>query len=304
MRVAVTGAGGLIGSALCRALVQGGHDLLRLVRRPVRADDEIAWDPEHGTIERERLRSCDAVVHLAGENIAQGRWTSRKKERIRASRVVSTRLLAETVAHLPDGPRVLVNASAIGYYGDRGDERLDESSTPGDDFLARVCHAWEAATSVAQANGIRVVRLRIGVVLSPDGGALAAMRRPFSLGLGGRVGSGRQYWSWIAIDDLVRIIARCLEQEDWEGPINAVAPHPVTNAEFTRALARTLRRPACLPLPAWVVRRLMGEMGRALLLASTRVVPARLAAAGFSFEFPELDAALATLLARSTRPVR
>jgi uncharacterized protein (TIGR01777 family) len=239
----------------------------------------------------------DAVVHLAGESIAAGRWTAAVKERIRRSRVDGTRLLAETLARLERRPRVLVSASAVGYYGDRGDEPLTEESPPGVGFLADVARAWEAAADPARAVGIRVVHPRLGLVLAREGGALPRMALPFRLGLGGVIGSGRQYWSWIALPDAVRVIERALADATLAGPVNAVAPAPATNREFTRALGRVLGRPTLLPFPALGVRLLMGEMGRALLLGSARVLPRRLERAGFRFEHPELEGALRGALA-------
>ena len=297
MHVLVTGASGLIGSALVPLLTAEGHRVTRLVRTtPAPGEAAIPWDPMAGRLEAARLEGIDAVVHLAGENIATGRWTPAKKARIRDSRVRGTRLLCETLAQLQHPPQVLVSASAIGYYGNRGDTVLHEDSPPGEDFLAQVCRDWEAATAPAAQRGVRVVRLRIGVVLSATGGALAKMLLPFRLGLGGVVGSGRQYISWIAIDDIVGVILYCLGNEAMEGPVNAVAPQAVTNAEFTRTLGRVLRRPTLFPLPAFVARLLFGEMAEALLLASTRVQPARLQTAGYRFLYPELEGALRHLL--------
>jgi uncharacterized protein (TIGR01777 family) len=232
------------------------------------------------------------VVHLAGENIAR-RWTRAAKTRIRASRVDATRLLCEALARLPQPPRVLVCASATGYYGDRGDELLDERSQPGTGFLPEVCQAWEAATQPARQRGIRVVHLRLGIVLARHGGALARMLLAFRLGLGGRVGTGQQYWSWILLEDLLRVVELAIQDDGLSGAVNTVSPAPATNAEFARTLARALRRPAFLPLPAFAVRMIFGEMGREVLLASARVRPARLLEGGFEFRYPQLAAALA-----------
>lgn len=292
LRVAVSGAGGLVGSSLVASLRAAGHTIGRLVRRPEDSAETIVWDPLRGEIDSERMEGFDAVVHLAGENIASGRWTERRKQRIRDSRVLGTRLIAEALAGLQRPPRVLINASAIGYYGDRGDEILDERARPGKGFLSETCVAWEEATAAAQQAGVRVVRLRIGVVLSRAGGVLSRLHLPFRLGLGGRVGSGRQYVSWIALDDLVAAVEHAMQQPGLQGPVNAVSPNPVTNAELTRALGRVLRRPTLFPLPAPVVRLAFGEMGRDLLLASTRAVPRRLEEARFRFLFDTVDAAL------------
>ena len=239
-------------------------------------------------------------MNLAGESIAARRWTGSVKERIRRSRVDGTRLLAETLGRLTRRPQALVSASAVGYYGHRGDEPLTEESPPGSGFLAEVCREWEAAADPARAAGIRVVHPRLGVVLAGQGGALPRMALPFRLGVGGVIGSGRQYWSWIEVGDLVRAIELCLALDTLAGPVNAVAPIPVTNREFTRALGRVLRRPTLVPLPAAAVRLLLGEMGRALLLDSARVLPRRLERAGFRFRHPDLEAALRAALADQT----
>lgn len=291
MTLGVTGSSGLIGSALCSLLIAQGHRVVRLRRTNER---EIAI-PEIADGAQQRF---DAIVHLAGEPIASGRWTTAKKTRIRASRVEGTRSLCQRLAEWEQPPKVLVCASAIGYYGDRGDERLDEQSPPGVGFLPEVVQAWEETTRVATQRGIRVVCLRLGMVLSPDGGALAAMLRPFQLGLGGRIGTGRQYWSWIAIDDAIGAIVHALKTDSLVGPVNAVAPEPPINDEFVAALGRVLRRPTVAATPAWLARTLFGEMAEALLLASARVVPRRLLETGYAFQFGELDPALRHLLQR------
>lgn len=292
-RIAVSGASGLIGSRLCELLAEAGWLVAPLVRRPPRPGSaEIHWNPAGGEVDATGLRGIEAVVHLAGENIAGGRWTAARKALIRDSRVVGTTLLSQCLASLDPPPRVLVSASAIGFYGDRGDEPLDETSPPGNGFLPEVCRAWEAATAAARGAGVRVVNLRIGVVLAAEGGALAKMLGPFKLGLGGQLGNGRQYMSWISRDDLVRAIVHALERDDLRGPINAVAPQPVTNADFTAALGRVLGRPTLAHVPALAVRALFGEMGRDLLLASTRVVPRRLEQSGFVFRHSDLANAL------------
>ncbi len=293
LRVALSGSSGLVGSQLAAFLTTGGHAVRPLVRRPPRPGTEELWfDPARGEIDARGLDGCDAVVHLAGESVAAGRWTAARMRRIRDSRVVGTRTLSDALARLERPPRVLVCASAIGFYGDRDDERLDESSAGGAGFLAETCAAWEAASESAERTGLRVVRLRIGVVLAAGGGALARMRLPFALGLGGRIGSGRSWMSWIALDDVVGAIHFALFDPTLRGPVNVVAPEPCRNADFARTLAAVLRRPALLPVPEPVVRLALGEMGRELLLASARVEPAQLLAAGFPFEHPTLADAL------------
>lgn len=298
MKILVTGSTGLVGAAVVPFLTTGGHQVLRLVRGAVRGDDEIAWNPATGEIDAAKLEGLDAVVHLAGENIATGRWNDAKKAAIRDSRVNGTRVLCETLAKLTNKPRVLVGASAIGFYGERGDAVMTESSPPGLNFLCNVCRDWEAATEPAKQAGIRVVNLRIGVVLTPRGGALAKMLMPFKLCVGGIVGSGRQYWSWIALDDVVGAIHHAITHDELSGPVNAVAPETLTNAEFTKILGRVLHRPTIAPLPEFVVKLLLGEMGEELLLASTRVVPARLEETGYQFRCPTLEGALRHLLGR------
>ena len=291
LAVAVSGASGLIGSALGAFLTTGGHRVTRLVRgTPLPGD--VRWDPATGLIDAAALEGHDAVVHLAGENLAAGRWTRARKERVRMSRVNGTRLLAESLARLARPPQVLVSASAIGYYGDRGDEILTEASASGDDFLAAVGREWEEATEPARRAGIRVVRLRLGVVLTPAGGALGKMLLPFSLGVAGRLGSGRQWMSWISHDDAIGAIHHAIITPTLEGPVNGVGPQPVTNAEFTDTLGRVLCRPAIIPIPATALRLLLGEMADATLLASTRVVPARLLGTGYSFRHPTLERTL------------
>jgi hypothetical protein len=255
----------------------------------------VYWNPAGGEIDAPELEGFDAVVHLAGESI-NGRWNVAKKRAIRESRVKGTRLLCETLAKLSHRPRVLVTASASGYYGERGEEVLSEESEAGSSFLSQVCREWEAATKPAAERGIRVVNLRIGFVLSPAGGGLAKMLPAFKMGVGGKIGSGRQYMSWIAIDDLVQIIMFATNTEALRGPVNAVAPYPVTNSEFTKTLGRVLGRPAIFPMPAFAVRLAFGEMGEELLLASSRVEPTRLLRAGYQFQFPQLEGTLRHLL--------
>ncbi len=298
MHIAVSGSSGLVGSALLPFLTTGGHRITRLVRRPAGGDD-IAWDVARGVQDLSRLEGVDAVVHLAGENIAAGRWTAARKEEIRRSRVEGTRRLSESLARLSRRPKVLVSASAIGFYGNRGDEILKEDSAPGSDFLAQVCRDWEAATDPASRAGIRVVHLRSGMILSPAGGALKKMLLPFKMGAGGRIGSGAQFMSWIAIDDTIGAIHHAIVTESLQGPVNGVAPTPVSNAEFTRTLGRVLSRPAIAPMPAFAARLAFGEMADALLLASQRVMPTRLQATGYQFRHAELEGALRHLLGRS-----
>ncbi len=299
MRIAVTGSSGLVGGHLVGVLRASGDDVYRVVRRSTQAaESQIAWDPGKGTIESAKLDGVEAVVHLAGENIAGGRWTAARKQAILESRVGGTRLLCETLAGLDRRPPVLVCASAIGYYGDRGDERLTESSPPGRGFLVEVCEAWEAASMPARDAGIRVVNLRIGIVLSREGGALAKMLTPFKMGIGGKVGSGRQYMSWIALEDLIRIIKHVLDCDQLSGPVNAVAPNPVTNRQFTKILGRILRRPTLAALPGFVARLAFGEMGNELLLSGARVIPQKLGETGFEFRYPMLEGALRAELGR------
>lgn len=299
MKILVTGSSGFIGSALLPFLTHAGHNVTSLVRPGTRPGaNQLIWDPAAGRLDPASIAGFDAVVNLAGENIAGGRWTPERKQRIRDSRVKSTMLLAETLAGLSRRPRALVSASAAGYYGNRGDEALTETSTPGSGFLADVCRAWEDAARPAAAAGIRVVNLRFGMVLSAKGGALVKMLPPFKAGLGGPVGNGRQYMSWIVLDDVVGVIQHALATESLSGPVNVVAPEPVTNREFTKSLGRVLGRPAFLPLPAFAVRLLFGEMGDALLLASARVQPSRLAGSGYKFLHPELEGSLRHILSK------
>lgn len=297
MNVLVSGATGLIGSALTPELEAAGHRVTRLTRTP-KSEADIRWDPEAGTIDAARLEGVDAVVHLAGESIAEGRWTPEKKQRIVESRRQGTRLLAETIVALPTPPRVMVSASAVGYYGDRGNELLREESAPGSDFLAGVCKEWEAAADPAREAGIRVVHPRLGIVLSPKGGALGTTLPIFKIGLGGKIGSGRQYWSWVALDDVVGSILHSLTNESVSGPVNVGAPDPPTNAEYTKVLGRVLGRPTIFPLPAPAARIMLGEVADALLLASQRMEPARLKETGYTFRYPQLEAALRHLLGR------
>ncbi len=290
-RIAITGASGLVGQNLRAYLGGAGHDVLPMVRRGA-GTGEIAWNPASGTLDAAALDGLDGVVHLAGESISAGRWTPDVKARILGSRVQGTRVLCEALAKLERPPRVLVSASAIGWYGDGGEAAFDESSPAGKGFLPEVCRAWEDATEPARTAGIRVVNLRIGVVLAAKGGALARMLTPFKLGLGGPLGSGRQMLSWVALDDLLGIIEAALWNKTLSGPVNATAPEPVSQAAFARTLGRVLGRPAFAPLPGAVVRLAFGEMGQALLLEGARVLPARLIETGFSYSTPNLESAL------------
>jgi uncharacterized protein (TIGR01777 family) len=297
MIVAVTGSTGLVGTALVEALEADGHLVRRLVRRPAReGDHEINWNPAAGTIDAAALNGVDAIVHLAGENLAAHRWSESFKARIRDSRVLGTHILCRTIAGLESKPAVLISASAVGYYGDRGAEWVDESSPPGCGFLADLRRAWEAETYPARDADVRVVNLRLGVVLSPDGGALGQMLTPFKLGLGGVMGSGRQYLSWIAMDDLVRIIQFALQASALAGPVNAVAPHPVTNREFTKTLGSVLGRPTVFAMPPFAARLVFGEMADAMLLSGARVQPGALSSAAFTFRHPSLEPALQHVL--------
>lgn len=297
MKILVTGSSGLVGSALVPFLTTGGHDVVRAVRSAT-DDRDVSWDPEAGSLKAEELEGFDGVVHLAGENIASGRWTDEKKRRIRESRVRGTQLLAETLAQLEKPPRVLVSASAIGFYGDRGAEELTEESPAGEGFLAHVCKEWEAATQPAKEKGMRVVHTRFGIILSPRGGALAKMLLPFKMGAGGILGDGRQYMSWITLDDVVGVLGHLLVTDTVAGPVNVVSPVPVTNHDFTKTLGRVLRRPTIVPLPGFAARLIFGEMADALLLASARVKPARLEESGYGFRHETLEAGLRHILGK------
>lgn len=299
MDVAVTGSSGLIGSALVRSLEQDGHTVVPVVRRPARPGERaVTWDVEAGTIDAAGLEGVDAVVHLAGEGIAEKRWSAEQKARILRSRTHGTVLLAGALAGLDDPPSVLLSGSAIGYYGDRGDEVLTEASDPGDIFLSEVCVAWEAAAEQAVDAGIRTAFLRTGIVLDRHGGALAKTLPLFKLGLGGRLGPGTQWWSWISLEDEVRAI-RFLLEADVAGPVNLTGPAPVTNADFTKALGRVLGRPTALPVPRFGPKLLLGgELAEQLLFASQRVQPSVLEQAGFAFSHPDVESALRAVLER------
>lgn len=298
MRILVSGSSGLVGSALIPTLTAAGHDVVRLVRSKSanRSKELASWDPAKGQIDVSGLSDIDAVVHLAGESIASGRWNTERKARIRDSRIQGTRLLAETLAKLPAPPKVFVCASAIGFYGDRGDEVLSESSSPGTGFLADVCREWETACDPLQRSGTRVVNLRFGVVLSRQGGALKQMLLPFQMGAGGILGNGKQYMSVVSLKDAVGVIEFVLGNSGVAGPVNVVCPQPVTNYEYTKSLGKVLHRPTIFPVPGFAARLAFGEMADALLLSSSRVVPDRLLAAGYQFRDPTVEAALRSAL--------
>ncbi len=299
LRLLVSGASGLIGSALIPFLSTGGHTVFRLVRRPpLPQNNEIFWNPEAGTLDPADMEGIDGIIHLSGENIGKQRWTQEKKRRILESRLQTTGLLAKTFAKMPEPPNVFVCASAIGYYGNRSDSMMTESDEPGRDFISEVCRQWEAAAAPAAARGVRVVFLRIGIVLTPQGGALARFLPIFQAGLGGRIASGNQYMSWIAMDDLLGAIYYALADPGLNGPVNSVSPNPVTNAVFSNTLAKVIGRPAALPVPAKAIERIFGQMGKETVLSSTRVAPRRLNAAGYRFRHPDLESALRHVLGR------
>jgi uncharacterized protein len=297
MHVVVTGATGLIGSVLVPLLRRDGHVVTRF-SRTASGPDVARWDPAAGSLDKAALAEADAVVHLAGRSIGALRWTAKVKREIQQSRVAGTRLLAETMAGLASGPRVLVSSSGVHFYGDRGDELLTEASQPGQGFLAGVCRDWEAAADPARAAGLRVVHVRTGVVQAAQGGALPVQARLFRLGLGGRLGSGRQWWSWISLDDLVGIMRHAVVDEGVEGPLNATAPNPVSNADYTATLARVVGRPALLPVPRFAPRLAVGEIADELLFASIRALPETTLAGGYTFAWPRLEPALRRLLHR------
>jgi uncharacterized protein len=298
MKILVSGSTGLVGKALIKSLTNDGHEVVRLVRRErTPGAFEIEWHPNQGQIDSQQLEGLDAVIHLAGDSIASGRWSEEKKRSIRESRTKGTSLLSESLARMSQPPSVFLSASAIGYYGNRGDELLTESSAPGNDFLADVCVAWEAATKPAVEKGIRTVFSRFGIILDSDGGALAKMLTPFRMGIGGRVGDGTQWMSWIALHDVVAALRFLIADESISGPVNVVAPNPVTNAEFTKTLGRTLSRPTIFPMPAFGARLVFGEMADALLLSSQKVEPSVLEDRGFLFSWPTLEPALKHILA-------
>lgn len=294
MKVLITGASGLIGTALQRSFKEKGYEMLLASRSEAKDEQHIQWSADTGFADEDlpRLEGLDAVIHLAGENISGLRWTEEKKKAIRDSRVFGTRSMIETFDKVKGKPKVFVAGSAMGYYGDRGSDEMTESSAAGKTFLSEVCKEWEAESRRAEDLGIRTVLLRTGIVLSKDGGALATMMTPFKLGVGGVIGSGEQWMSWISLDDVVRVINYAIENESVRGAVNNTAPNPVTNEEFTKTLGSVLYRPTFLPLPEFAVHMVFGEMGDALLLDSTRVIPKRLLDAGYKFKYPDLKAAL------------
>ena len=297
MKVLMTGASGLIGTAFRRLLEAGGHEVHALVRGEPANERQVRWDPATGRLGTATLDGVETLVHLSGEPLMGFGWTAGKKQAIIESRVNSTRLLCHTLSEVPCPPKVWLCASAVGIYGSRGDEQLDEDSAPGAGFLASICQDWEAAAAPACECGTRVVNLRFGVVLSPQGGALKTMLRPYRLGLGGVVGDGHQYMSWISLRDAGEAFMHLLSAEDVEGPVNFVSPTPVTNREFTKALGKVLRRPTLLPVPAFAAQLALGEMADETILASARVYPKRLQESGFAFAQPELEMALRAMLA-------
>jgi len=296
LNILITGSTGLIGSELCAVLAKSKHRVLRMVRRRPAQANEVGWDPASGTLDKSALEGLDAVVHLAGESIASGRWTIEKRRRIRLSRIQGTGLLAQSLATLLDPPKVLISVSAVGYYGDRGEEQLNEESGSGNGFLPEVCREWESATEPAAKRGIRVVMPRVGMVLSAARGALALMLPIYRLGIGGKIGSGHQYMSWIAIDDMAGIINHAMNCESLQGPVNSVSPNPVTNSVFSKTLAQVLSRPAIFSLPAFAARLAFGKMADEALLSSSRALPTRLIESGYKFAFPNLEGALRHIL--------
>src|SRR5215213_2813792 len=294
MRILITGSSGLIGKALQKSFKAKGYEMLLASRKEPEHENEIQWNPDSGFADEDvlRLEGLDAVIHLAGENIAGLRWTDEKKKAIRDSRVHGTRTMIEAFARLERKPAVFVSASATGFYGDRGDQEMIETSPAGDTFLSEVCKEWESESRRAEDMGIRTVLLRNGIVLSKDGGALATMLTPFKFGVGGVIGSGKQWMSWVSLDDVVEVVSFAIENQKVRGAINVTSPHPVTNEEFTKALGEVLYRPTFLPLPEFAVNLVFGEMGDALLIDSTRVVPKRLLDNGYNFKYPDLKSAL------------
>ncbi len=296
MKILIGGSHGLVGSALVKSLEAQGHEVFRLVRHAPNRATEIEWSPDRYSIALALIEGFDAVVNLAGESIADGRWTDEKKRRIRESRVKGTKLLGDALANLSVPPKTFICASAIGYYGNRGDELLTEESPGGNDFLSEVCNEWEQATALAAEKGIRVVNARFGIILDQEGGALKKMLPPFRMGVGGKIGSGKQWMSWITLEDVINALNFALANDSLRGPVNYVAPNPVTNAEFTKTLGKVLSRPTLFPVPAFAIKLLFGEMGETLLLGSLRVAPTRLEQAGYQFKHAELAAGLRDIL--------
>ena len=302
MKLAVTGATGLVGGALCQNLIQAGHQVVALARNPEKAREKlptvevVAWDATSGHPPIEALEGLDAVVHLAGEPVAAGRWTSQRKKMIRESRVAGTRNLVEGLSHCQNPPKVLVSGSAIGYYGTHGDELLEETSHPGNDYMAELCQQWESEAKRATDSGVRVVLVRSGLILAREGGALPRMLPLFKMCVGGPLASGTQWMSWIHIKDELEAIGYAIEHDEIEGPLNLTAPNPVTNEEFSRTLARVLRRPAFFRVPGFVLQLLLGEMAETLLLKGQRVLPKKLEQSGYQFSFSDLRGAFADLL--------
>ena len=297
MKLLLSGSHGLVGKALSKSLTKDGYEVINLVRRDrVYGKPEIEWHPNKGLLDASQIEGFDAVVHLAGESIASGRWTDEKKRRIRESRVQGTTLLSQALARLSRPPLRFICASAIGYYGSRGDEVLTEESRAGNDFLSEVCVEWERATQPASEKGINTCMTRFGIILDKEGGALEKMLTPFRLGLGGKIGDGKQWMSWIALNDVVSALGFLLESSSMHGPVNIVAPNPVTNADFTKTLGKVLSRPTFLSVPAFAARLAFGEMADGLLLSSAKVEPRKLKDEGFKYRFPNLDAALSEVL--------
>jgi uncharacterized protein (TIGR01777 family) len=298
MKILVSGSHGLVGRALTTSLANSGHEVVSLVRQSANAL-EIEWEPNQGKINEQQLEGFNVVVHLAGESIASGRWTEEKKRKIRESRVKGTELLSSALARLSQPPPTFISASAIGFYGNRGDELLTEKSTPGEGFLPEVCVAWEKATGQAEAKGIRTIHARFGIILDEKGGALERMLTPFRMGVGGKVGNGKQWMSWIALDDVINALRFLIDETESDGAVNFTAPNPVTNADFTEALGNVLSRPTLLSVPAFAARLAFGEMADELLLSSAKVEPGRLKENGYEFKHPELSSALKAILGGS-----
>ncbi|MBI3405944.1 MAG: TIGR01777 family protein [Acidobacteria bacterium] len=300
MRVLISGSSGLVGTALMEALTKAGHSAHRLVRPVHRTNfpdpGDVSWDSVSGTIDKAAAEGSDAVVHLAGASIAAGRWSEARKHELRSSRVDATRSLVSCFEKVSRKPGVLISASAIGFYGSRGEEGLTEQSAPGADFLGILCRQWEGEAARAEELGIRTVMLRFGIILSPNGGALAKMLTPFKLGLGGRLGSGKQWMSWLTLPEVVSMIRFAIDTHGLSGPVNAVSPNPARNSDFTKALAAAVHRPAIFPAPPFALRLALGEMADALLLSSQRVLPTRLQSSGYRFLHPELSAAFRAVL--------